>query len=326
MSRMRRTESRSPESSSGRADSFWTGRWLSSEQCAAFRAEGTTAFRLCSASGGWVEQLGDDILISFKDEAVRDILHEELRARASAENAPCQRVFGKFIPRQNEDRQSPVLLEGDAALPLETVVEEAGMRFGIDFAAGYSAGLFIDQRANRAFVRRLRAHRLLNTFAYTCSFSAAAALGGAETVCVDLSKKSLDRGRLNFALNGLDAASHHFIADDVLEVLPRLARRGERFDCIILDPPTFSRGNKGRRFQVERDFEHLLAAALEIAAPRCRILLSTNCARLSRRALEQTARHGLKIERRSAAFHREPELPDVPAEAGAQTLWLLLNS
>ena len=194
MSRLRRTDSRSPENSSGPTDSLRTGRWLSGAQCAAFRAEGTTAFRLCSASGGWVETLGADVLISYKDEAMRDVLREELRDRASSENTPYQRVFGKFIPRQNEDRQSPVLLEGDAALPLETVVAEAGTQFGIDFAAGYSVGLFIDQRANRAFLRRMGARRLLNTFAYTCSFSAAAALGGAETMSVDLSKKSLDRG------------------------------------------------------------------------------------------------------------------------------------
>ena len=44
-------------------------------------------------------------------------------------------------------------------------------------------------------------------------------------------------------------------ADDVLDVLPRLARKGETFDTIILDPPTFSRGNKGRKFQAEHDLE-----------------------------------------------------------------------
>jgi 23S rRNA (cytosine1962-C5)-methyltransferase len=300
--------------------------WISGFQWAAFVTEGTTAARLCSTSEGWVERFGKDVLISYKDDGARDRLHEELRAWAAKENAPYQRVFGKFIPRQNEDRQRPILLEGEAAAPLETVVKEAGLRFAVDFAAGYSAGLFIDQRANRAFVRRVKAQRLLNTFAYTCSFSVAAAASGAETVSVDLSKKSLDRGKANFALNGLDAAKHRFMADDVMDILPRLARRGERFDCIVLDPPTFSRGNKGRKFQVEHDFEQLLSAALEIAAPRCRILLSTNCARLSRRALEQVARHCLKLARRSGAFHQEQALPDVPAEAAAQTLWVTTAS
>ena len=202
------------------------------------------------------------------------------------------------------------------------------MKFGLDFGAGYSAGLFLDQRANRAVARTGDVRRLLNTFAYTCSFSVAAALAGAETVSVDLSKKSLDRGRENFALNGLDPIAergHRFLADDVLEVLPRLARRGEKFDAIILDPPTFSRGNKGRKFQIEHDLEALFLAALEVAAPRARVLLSTNCTRLDRRALESIARYGLKIGRRAGDLHSEPELPDIPAAQCAQTLWVTLK-
>src|SRR5204863_6937957 len=150
--------------------------------------------------------------------------------------------------------------------------------------------------------------------AYTCSFSVAAALAGAETISVDLSKKSLDRGRANFALNSIETTSHRFLADDVLDVLPRLARRGETFDAIILDPPTFSRGNKSRRFQVEKDLESLLVTALEVATPDARILLSTNCTRLAPRDLEQLARYALKLNRRTASFHRVPDLPDIPAE------------
>ncbi len=299
--------------------------WVSAAQLGAFQDVRTSAHRLCTAAEGWIERFGDDALISYKEDAARDLLHSELRSWAAATGFSFRRVFGKFIPRQNADRIAPVLLEGDLSLPLDAVIEEAGIKFGVDFAAGYSSGFFIDQRANRAYVRRLGAKRLLNTFAYTCSFSIAAAFGGAGTLNLDLSKKSLDRGRENFALNGLAGSGHQFLADDVLDLLPRLGRRGEQFDCIILDPPTFSRGNKGRRFQVERDFEALLATALEIAAPRARILLSTNCTRLTGRALEQIARYCLRLTRRSATFHQEPPLPDIPPEAGAQTLWMVLG-
>ncbi len=143
------------------------------------------------------------------------------------------------------------------------------MRYGLDFAGGYSAGLFIDQRANRARLRALKPKRLLNTFAYTCSFSVVAALAGAETLSVDLSRRSLTRGEENFQRNGLDPkAGHRFIADDVLAVLPRLARRGEKFDAIILDPPTFSRNQAGAAFQVQRDFDRLVTLALEVADTR----------------------------------------------------------
>ena len=104
------------------------------------------------------------------------------------------------------------------------------MSYGIDFGAGYSVGLFIDQRENRRFVRDVTPRTLLNCFAYTCSFSVVAASVGAKTVSIDLSKKSLERGRENFALNALRTDDHRFVTDDVMEVLPRLARRGEKFD------------------------------------------------------------------------------------------------
>ena len=221
-----------------------------------------------------------------------------------------------------------MLLSGETGLPLTTIVTENEMRFGLDFGAGYSAGLFLDQRANRALIRNGGVRRLLNTFAYTCSFSVAAALAGAETVSIDLSKKSLDRGRENFALNHIPSGAesgHRFLADDVLDVLPRLGRKGEVFDAIILDPPTFSRGNKGRKFQVEQDLEALFLAALEVAAPRARILLSTNCTRLSRRALEALARFGLKASRKAGDLNIEPALPDIPSDQSAQTLWVNLR-
>ena len=299
--------------------------WLREEQFAALRASGTDSHRLFSSADAWIERFGSDLLLSHKSEAAREQALAALPAWAAAHGLEYERIFGKSLPRQNEDRAAPVLLAGDATLPMETVAAENGMRFGLDFAAGYSAGLFIDQRGNRGHLRRAGAQRLLNTFAYTCSFSVAAALAGAETTSIDLSKKSIDRGRTNFALNGIDGAAHTFIADDVLDVLPRLARRGEKFDAIVLDPPTFSRGNKGRKWQVENDFEGLLIAALELAAPTSRILLSTNCTRLDRRALERISRFALKTAHRAAAFHQEPPLPDVPTPFGAQTLWLRLG-
>ncbi len=304
------------------------GSWINGAQFRAFAAAATTAHRVYSEEDGWLERFGEDLLLSYKTDGARDGILAALPGWAAEHGCAYRRVFGKFLPRQNDERAAPILVSGDASLPLTTVVEENGMKFGLDFAAGYSAGLFIDQRANRALVRISKVTRMLNTFAYTCSFSVAAALAGAETVSVDLSKKSLDRGRENFALNGLEVApggKRRFLADDVLEVLPRLARKGETFDAIILDPPTFSRGNKGRKFQVERDLEALFLAALEVAAPRARILLSTNCTRLSRRALEAIVRFGLKATRRAGDLHSEPALPDVPAAFAPETLWVFLR-
>ncbi len=300
--------------------------WISSEALGQIQASGTTAHRLYSSPDTWLERFGEDALISYQHPAGRDAVLAELPAFSDEHGLRWRRIFGKTLPRQNEDRAAPVLLRGAPGPSLETVVEENGMKFALDFGAGYSAGLFVDQRANRAHLRQMAVRRVLNTFAYTCSFSVAAALSGAETTSIDLSKKSIERGRENFALNQIDPARHRFYADDVLEMLPRLARKGERFDAIVLDPPTFSRGTKGRKFQVEHDMENLLLAALEVAAPRARLLLSTNCTRMNRPALEAVARHCLKMTRQTASFHHEPTLPDIPPEFAAQTLWLTLRS
>ncbi|MDQ2824385.1 MAG: class I SAM-dependent methyltransferase, partial [Verrucomicrobiota bacterium] len=144
-------------------------------------------------------------------------------------------------------------------------------------------------------------------------------------VNVDLSKKSLARGRENFALNSLGTHDQRFIADDVLTVLPRIARKGEKFDMIILDPPTFSRSHRGHVFHVENDFEKLLLAALDLSERDGSILLSTNCSRLREKSLEVMARYCLKVTRRAAHFHRPPPLPDFPAGATASTIWMTLR-
>src|SRR5205823_14247550 len=197
-----------------------------------------------------------------------------------------RRVFARFISRKNEQREPPRLIIGDPSESLRTIATEWHLKFGIDFGTGYSPGLFLDQRENRRYVRHIAPKHLLNCFAYTCSFSVCAACNGASTFNIDLSKKSLARGRENLALNNLSTIDHRFITDDVQSVLPRLSRRGEKFDAIILDPPTFSRAPGGKRFQVQHDFESLLISALAVAERDAHVLVATNCSALGERALE----------------------------------------
>jgi 23S rRNA (cytosine1962-C5)-methyltransferase len=299
--------------------------WIDRTLMHDFEAEGTDAYRLCTIADGWVERLGDDILLSFKNPAARERLTTEYFLWTEAMGFNAQRMFERFLPKRNEEREKPKLILGDSNIGSRGVVMERGLRFEIDFSGGYSVGLFMDQRENRSFVRKIAPTRLLNCFAYTCSFSVAAAVAGANTVSVDLSQKSLERGRGNFALNNLPATGHHFVADDVFEVLPRLSRKGEKFDLIVLDPPTFSRSHRGKTFQVESDFEGLVMATLEVADRDSRILLSTNCVALNERALEVMARFCLKASRRAGSFHSQPRAVDFPPDSGAKTLWLTLR-
>jgi 23S rRNA (cytosine1962-C5)-methyltransferase len=300
-------------------------KWIDAALLRDFEAEGTDAHRLCTIEDGWVERFGRDLLISFKRVLARERLIQELQSWASTVGFEFGRIFARFVPRKNEERESPRLIFGDPAQNLQTIATERHLKFGVDFSAGYSVGFFVDQRENRRYVRHIGPKRLLNCFAYTCSFSVSAAYVGATTLNVDLSKKSLARGRENFALNSLPTVDHRFIADDVMAVLPRLARQGEKFDAIILDPPTFSRSPGGKAFQVENDFEKLLVDALDLAERDSHVLLSTNCSTLRERALEVMARYSLKAARRAGTFRRPPPLPDLPAGTGASSIWLALR-
>ena len=299
--------------------------WIDATLLRDFEADGTDAHRLCTVEGGWVERFGRDFLISFKKVLAREHLIQELPSWAKVVRFDVGRIFARFIPRKNEEREPPGLIFGDPHGNLQPIATERHLKFGIDFGAGYSAGLFVDQRENRRYVRHIAPKRLLNCFAYTCSFSVCAACAGATTINVDLSKKSLARGRENFALNSLPTIDHRFIADDVMAVVPRLARKGEKFDMIILDPPTFSRSPGGKTFHVENDFEKLLVSAFDLAERDSRILVSTNCSVLREHALEVMARYCLKTARRTGTFHRQPPLPDFPAGGGASSIWLILR-
>src|SRR6266540_4304896 len=299
--------------------------WIDPRLLRDFQAEGTDAHRLCTIEDGWVERFGSDVLISFKRVLARERLLGELQTWAESVGFPARRVFARLILTKSERRESPALVIGDPSESLQTVATEWYLRFGIDFGTGYSSGLFLDQRENRRYVRHIAPKRLLNCFAYTCSFSVAAACSGASTLNIDLSKKSLARGRENFALNSLSTMDHRFIADDVMAVLPRLARKGEKFDVIILDPPTFSRSPGGKTFHVENDFEKLLVDSLEVAERDCHVLVSTNCSTLREHALGVMARYGLKAVRRAGTFQRSPPLPDFPPGTGASSIWLTLR-
>src|SRR2546423_5153559 len=211
--------------------------WIDPDLHRTFIAQQTDALRLCTAPDGWVERFGVDVLISHKTVGALEWVKNEVCPWALNVGFSFRRVFARFLPKQNADREAPTLILGDPDTNVQSTALERSLCYAIDFSAGYSVGLFIDQRENRRFVRDLAPATLLNCFAYTCSFSVAAATVGATTVSVDLSKKSLARGRENFGLNSVSTTDHQFIADDVMAVLPRLTGGGEKFDVIILDPP-----------------------------------------------------------------------------------------
>lgn len=296
--------------------------WLGSEDLARFSAAGTTAHRVFSGPSAWIERFGTDALISAPDEAQVSKLQRELEQWP---HFHFRRIFGRQLVHGPGAANLPFQLSGPANGSLQTEVIEAGVKYHLDFAAGYSTGLFLDQRANRARLVSLKPKRILNLFAYTCSFSVVAALAGADTLSVDLARKALDWGRRNFRLNGLADSEHGFVAADVREYLPRLIRRGERFDAIILDPPTFSRGEKGKVFRVGKEMESLAGSAFRLLQPGGALLLSTNSRELSPANLDPIARSAASLAGCRIEIAAAPDQPDFRTGLAASTRWAFVR-
>lgn len=156
------------------------------------------------------------------------------------------------------------------------VVREGPHRFEVNLQDYLDTGLFLDHRKLRALAaERVGQGRFLNLFAYTCTASVVAAAGGAEVTSVDLSKTYLSWGEDNFRRNGLDPADHRFEALDVRRFLDHVRGR-ERWDTILLAPPSFSRSSRADELDLRRDHGELIDEALACLAPGGALYFSTH--------------------------------------------------
>lgn len=160
-------------------------------------------------------------------------------------------------------------------------VSEPGGRFWIQLLGARHPGLFLDHAPLRQWLRaRARGWRVLNTFSYTGSLSVSAGLGHADQVTtLDLAKPAIQWAENNWRLNDLSADRGRFIAGDVFEWMPRLRKEGLLFDCVILDPPSFSRGKKGS-FSTSKDLAKLHSIAMDLLAPGGFLVTSINSAQV----------------------------------------------
>ena len=178
-------------------------------------------------------------------------------------------------------------------------VREGNANFHVDLLDTINPGLFLDMRHVRLEVEdRFRemsgaspAHladlanlensaqtglRFLNLFSYTCSFSVHARLGGAAVATnADISGKILDKGRENYALNGLDLRPGEFFRGNAIEYVHWAQKKGLRFDGIVLDPPSFARF-KGFNFNVREHLMPLVADCATLLNPGGFFMVSSN--------------------------------------------------
>jgi len=314
----------------------------------------TNAYRIIhGASDGWpdwyVDRLGD-FLLSQSEHALPPAQREELArlAKTFIARGVYHKILTRQVRRAAPAESSPQLVLGEAA-PERFTIRENGLQFEISFAEGYSVGLFLDQRDNR---RRLLTGQvaagfslhpsspqspiavgrwqILNTFAYTCGFSVCAAKSEGRTTSLDLSKKCLDWGKRNFALNQLDPGAHDFIYGDVFDWLRRLAKKQRLYDVILLDPPTFSQSKESGVFRADRDYGRLVAAALPLLRTGGVLFTSTNAADWPPEAFLAAVTEALHgANRKILQQHYVPQPPDFPISrtepAYLKTVWLRIE-
>lgn len=264
-------------------------------------AQGTTVYRAAhtTETGGLfaLDVAGDAGILSLYDELTPE--QEQTLAQRCAEAGGLAGVYlkrrpieAKHLANVERDYLSPPLpIWGEAHAEITAL--ENGVPYLIRPGSDLSVGLFTDARNARTWVREHAPRRVLNTFAYTCGFGLNAALGGAQTVKnVDLSRKVLGWGQENYALSDLPAPDTDFLYGDVFEWLTRLKKRGDLFDLVVLDPPSFARSKAGV-WRSEKDYGRLAAAAAAVTAEGGQILALLNHAGVSPIQLERMVAAGL---------------------------------
>ncbi len=270
----------------------------------------TTAYRLVNADGDGIPGLSlddfDGVLVASLYTELETATEAALIEAIADVFAP-RAVYLKRRPREARQLANTARDQLAPELPaygdhLETVtVLENGVQYLIRPGGDLSVGLFLDMRETRAWLRpRVREKTVLNAFAYTCGFGVVSRLGRASRALnLDLSRRVLDWGVENHALNHLETERPDFISGDVFDWLERFARKSEQFDMVILDPPSFSTA-KGSRFSAAADYDKLAALAARVVAPGGTLLACCNHAKLPRRAFTRMLEDGLKHAGRRA--------------------------
>lgn len=153
------------------------------------------------------------------------------------------------------------------------VVEEAGLRYKVQFDAGLHSGLFLDMAVARQWLRdRAAGRRVLNLFAHSCAFSVAALAGGAASVVnIDLNKGALSRGRENHRLNNQPLNRVKFLAYDIFKSWGKMGRLGP-YDMVIIDPPSYQPGS----FVVSKDYVRVLKRLPDLLSAEAQLLVCLN--------------------------------------------------
>jgi 23S rRNA (cytosine1962-C5)-methyltransferase len=263
-------------------------------------AGGVTAYRVLDGRGDavpgiYLDRYGPAAVLNIHADA--DLSHEAVTTAAQLTldilgPAGLEAVYVKPFARDRSrlGGRSPDESRADTPRvgrrqPEALVVQEYSSRFEVRLYDGHSTGLFLDLRDHRLALSHRRPPRVLNLFAYTCAFAVPLATVGARVTNVDVSARYLEWGKRNLARNGFEPSVARFFRMDAFEYLAYAARhREERFDLIVLDPPTFAAGERRRGvkpWKAVDDYPALVLAAMRVLAPGGSVFAASNTRELA---------------------------------------------
>ncbi len=148
-------------------------------------------------------------------------------------------------------------------LPNQWSIQYHGLTFHLKPFSFKHTGLFPEQAVNWIWIgnqlrQARRPAKVLNLFAYTGGATLAAAQTGARVTHVDASKGMTGWAKENAKSSGLETAPIRWIVDDCVKFVERELRRGNRYDAVIMDPPSYGRGPKGELWKIEDSLQPLV--------------------------------------------------------------------
>jgi len=199
----------------------------------------------------------------------------------------------------------------------EMTIVEGGLKYRVDLGRKQNAGLFLDMRYGRKWVREQAAgKRVLNLFAYTCGFSVAAIEGGASHVVnLDMSRAALSRGRDNHRLNAHDLSKVSFLGHDLFKSWGKVINSGP-YDLVIIDPPSFQKGS----FLLTKDYQRVLRRLPELLTAQGSVLACMNDPSFGSDFLIDGVTQEAPSLRFEQRLENPPEFPDIDPESGLKAL------
>ncbi len=244
------------------------------------------------------------------DDPPLELIEETARVLKAVLGASAHDIFWRTRAKNKATRQYEKLGKFEDFF----TILEYGVKFKVNLLDYLDTGLFLDHREMRHLIAaQSQGKRLLNLFAYTCSFSVHAAIAGATfTKSVDMSNTYTEWGRENFELNKISLKNHPVVRADCLKFLDEEIHSKEKYDIIIIDPPTISRSKKMEQlFDIQIDYISLLSKGLKLLSEGGVIFFSTNSRKFTLdktlfpncRIIEISAKT-IPIDFRDAKIHR----------------------